>query len=863
MSTLISDEQLEKIIMYCPDEDTNYPVPEVYLNKDGTCKYAYVTLVMLGDLYVSGAIVLAHSIRKCGSNVDLIVLITPDVTEEGKSVLGMFFSHVIRINYVDIHNWRSKKHKKYLDLVFTKFHAFNLTQYDKILLIDADALVLKHPDHLFTLDAPAGCFLENKNMIISYDDDGNYIYPEKDKLEWYEKMCKCCGHGKKIDKSFTNRIKKNFMNSGIGGGLILLKPDGEELDRILDDLSKQPMKSLVEEKFVWPEQQYLCLRYSGQWTSINPRFFGLQGYPHWKILYGLQYAGDKPFILSSKFDITERVKYPDFILWHYFFQEILEKYPHLKSSKALHDANEINPFFFTYIQKHKNEHVKAYSRHVTAKYNTVATKEIINNLFHIDQKKINQDHLKYYHVDKNTDYIYTHHTTLYDDIKEYDFMGPIKKLSEYFGEQSYYSKILKFYNESYKNIKEPLDKQLPETFTDPLDKDLIALEYIKCRKNMFVVTVWPIVTKNISEKEIIDILSFHGNVCYVKKLTITKKGLYNLMFWMYDEFTYSYRHDFISKKIEYIHATSDNEIILFFLDNVNNSHLAGQGSPAKKDIRNKLSDKLKSNNLNLENVRGNDLVHINDYFYQTVQYAQMVLNENTISMLEEQSTENIALDFMSEPILKIQTYKKWCLQNLSMLQRDRLLIMGGVVLFSYGFRKSNDIDSIFVSIGENTESEKKLKKLLAYNFCDKRTKFPFADIGIENSEYWRDSWTEKNTQILSYFGIDNFIEVITDPRNHFFFQGFKCYLLKHEILRKIYRNKTHEDHSDFIILSHLYPEIVSQYLQFNDGQLKYLIGNEQTPPDLSYEYLKELMGTIYKKYPQGEIIKFKKKLNMI
>ena len=80
MATLMTDEEINSIIMKCPDETDFYPDPKSYTNKEtGKCKYAYVTLVMLGDLYIAGAIVLAHSIRKCGSKVDLVVLVTPDV----------------------------------------------------------------------------------------------------------------------------------------------------------------------------------------------------------------------------------------------------------------------------------------------------------------------------------------------------------------------------------------------------------------------------------------------------------------------------------------------------------------------------------------------------------------------------------------------------------------------------------------------------------------------------------------------------------------------------------------------------------------------------------------------------------------
>ena len=61
-------------------------------------------------------------------------------------------------------------------------------------------------------------------MFITYDKDGNYILPPDNKIKWYQKYCDCCSHGKLIPKEMTDRIFKDFKNSGIGGGLILLEP---------------------------------------------------------------------------------------------------------------------------------------------------------------------------------------------------------------------------------------------------------------------------------------------------------------------------------------------------------------------------------------------------------------------------------------------------------------------------------------------------------------------------------------------------------------------------------------------------------------------------------------------------------------
>ncbi len=336
------------INLKCDDENTSYLPPDKMTDLNGKRLYAYVTLIMLGDNYIPAAIVLAQSLINLNSQADKVVLVTPDVSLEGRKILSKFYDKVIEINYVKVDNWRTKKqtHRKYLELVFTKFHLFNLTEYKKVILIDADAVILKHPDHIFSLNTPAGCFLEDKDLFIYYNKDGSYKQPPNNKIEWYEKYCKIFKHGELIPKEMTDRVLYNYKNSGIGGGLILLEPKINEFDNILRDVVyNKKIKYLLENKFVWPEQQYLTQRYSGNWTSINPIFFGLQGYPDWSVLYGLQYGGDKPFSLNSKFPIEERIKYSDFQLFYDIYKQILEKNPDFKTNKVLDEVNKMNNYF--------------------------------------------------------------------------------------------------------------------------------------------------------------------------------------------------------------------------------------------------------------------------------------------------------------------------------------------------------------------------------------------------------------------------------------------------------------------------------------------------------------------------------------
>lgn len=847
MATLISDEELSKLIMTCPDENEPYPDPQTMVNRDGTCKYAYVTLVMLGDLYIAGAIVLAHSIRKCGSSVDLVVLVTPDVSEEGKNVLRTYFTHVIEVKYVTVPNWRTKKqqHRKYLELVFTKFHVFNLVQYEKILLIDADALVLKYPDHLFTLNAPAGCFLEDKDLIISYDKEGNYVLPSSGKFEWYNKYCECCRHGNSIPKELTDRVKNDQKNSGIGGGLLLLEPKKGEFESILNDVVRHPMKYLIENKFVWPEQQYLTLRYSGKWTSINPRFFGLQGYPHWKILYGLQYGGEKPFVVKSKFDIKIRIQYPDFVLWHQYYAEMLEEHPEFLSLSSLSQANEMNKFFYSSIKFQKG----MISRMEKSDKNV---KSIIRKVYKInDNIKINDNQIRFFHMSRDTEYNNARLGLMWDDIKEYDYLEPIKRLSSYYGDTSYYNKILKIYSDSYAGKVGRLDEQFPIDFIDPIDRDLIMLEYIKCRKNLCIFTFWPTIIQKITNDKLINILQKYGNVCYAKTLTLSKKGLFNLMFWTYREMTFSSRIDFIEKNMERLQFAEDNEITIVFVDKTTDMSYDNLIQELLNETKFKIDDTIKVT----------DLIYLNDLFYNIIEYGKIILNDNSIRLLEIQDVHNIINSHFVEANLKLQTFRKWCNENLSLMESERILIHGEAILYSLGFRNINDIDSYFISINnDDSQSEKELKELLNINFNEKNTKFSFVNMKIEKSEYWNNKWDNELNEVLSYFDMDDLLEITMDPRHHYYFDGMKYMLYQHEIIRKIYSN-TDKDKADFIMLATLHPGMTSQYVQLHNEKLE--IKTTNATEVLSHEHLKKLFKFIFNKYPRKDIQRLKKLLNNV
>jgi hypothetical protein len=438
-------------------------------------------------------------------------------------------------------------------------------------------------------------------------------------------------------------------------------------------------------------------------------------------------------------------------------------------------------------------------------------------LYNVNCDLIKHYHLKYFYLYKNTQYRPFNLSTMLDDIKEYDYITPLIKLSEYYSPDNYYEKLYQRNKKTLEKIsldnnKYRLDK-MDELSID--DKESIISEYVKCRLSSFVITLWQSSIVNINN--FVDILNENGNVYYVKTMNVNKNILRNLMFWMYDEFKFQNRIDAIEKKLEYINASNDNEICFIIFDNVKNKSLSGKGSHFKTELRNKLlefiseDDKRKylTNKDTTPEYMGFDLLHINDYFYQTIEYTQLIFNTNSLNVIRNQNCKMFADEGFALANLKFQTLRNILYSDLSLLEMNRFIIMGGGVLYAYSVRAFKDIDAALIDIEPN--SSQKLINYVENFFVHKQSKIYFLDAGIQGSKQWEKAWTDKNAIINNFLGIKDLKDLVLDPKNYFYHQGVKMVILDFEMTKKIMRNRV-EDHVDFLMMNILYPNIINKYV---------------------------------------------------
>ncbi|KAK2962713.1 putative Glycosyl transferase family 8 protein [Blattamonas nauphoetae] len=129
-----------------------------------TKRFAIATFVYNSDSYVPGALVLGYSLRKYNTGpIDLICIVCGDVSEEAKLVLSRVFDYVIDVDPIthecDVSRWkRFRANYDWIHSCFTKLHVFQLTCYERVLLLDSDMIALRSCDDLFTLqiELPTG-----------------------------------------------------------------------------------------------------------------------------------------------------------------------------------------------------------------------------------------------------------------------------------------------------------------------------------------------------------------------------------------------------------------------------------------------------------------------------------------------------------------------------------------------------------------------------------------------------------------------------------------------------------------------------------------------------------------------------------
>ncbi len=181
---------------------------------------AHAWLLMKGDSYLPGIVVSVYSVLRTKPDADLVVMVTPDVSESARqAILKAGATHLFYADYITFESLPLKTdrmtelYSKWMSSAYTKWNALALP-YKKVLLIDADIIITDNIDHLFKVNTPA-CLFNNAFMRpvgrLPNTLPGNNYLPNGARLS-AEYVAKALKDGPAIGISCTTLLSPNVSD---------------------------------------------------------------------------------------------------------------------------------------------------------------------------------------------------------------------------------------------------------------------------------------------------------------------------------------------------------------------------------------------------------------------------------------------------------------------------------------------------------------------------------------------------------------------------------------------------------------------------------------------------------------------------
>jgi len=404
-----------------------------------------------------------------------------------------------------------------------------------------------------------------------------------------------------------------------------------------------------------------------------------------------------------------------------------------------------------------------------------------------------------------------------------NYIIPIEFMIKYYRNVNKYNFLANCLSESNKINNTNLIKYGNELETYQI-RDQVILQYILNRPKTFILTLWAISIEFLDK--IINFLHKNGVVSVIRKIELSYLGSQNLVNYLYNKIilaktSINSKLKFIDSKLQYTDFKKDsiNTFYVIVFENINNLPISGTGAPFKTQLRQYIMQLIKTKYPN-KNVELSDTVHINDFFYEAIEYAQIYFHEQTLINLQKRNLLNFLDNSMLPSFLRLNAIKKWQIENLSVLESQRLILLTGSSFFTTGIRKSSDIDSIFINCNiKDSKRENELEEIIYTDFFNDTTKIPFANSGMPGTKAWKESWTISNNNFYKSLDIeiDDFILAL-NPSMYYYWNGLKIMTFDMTLKFKLHRYIP-SDYVDFIILKELYPKITDMDIYLNKSSI--------------------------------------------
>ena len=226
---------------------------------------AWVTLLTQPN-YLVGVRTLRASLAAVRSRYPLVVMVTDGIDEQSRQLLADDGCVVREVEPLRPTGGLpgSYANARFAE-VWTKLAVWRLTEFERVVFLDADMLVIRNMDELFTLELADGTIAAchacrcNPNRIASYPPS------------WTPENCfyTYCRGGDHVTEP---GIVDNYLN----GGFLVLTPDDDVFTAILEQLS-----AVIDlARYPFAEQDFLNEFYRDRWQPLPYVYNALKTLPH-------------------------------------------------------------------------------------------------------------------------------------------------------------------------------------------------------------------------------------------------------------------------------------------------------------------------------------------------------------------------------------------------------------------------------------------------------------------------------------------------------------------------------------------------------------------------------------------------------
>ncbi len=276
--------------------------------------------------------------------------------------------------------------------------------------------------------------------------------------------------------------------------------------------------------------------------------------------------------------------------------------------------------------------------------------------------------------------------------------------------------------------------------------DFAISEYCKLKnKNIYAICLWPIANSKTTQQVLYELLRSTTRIIYTKEISLNFEGLRSFIIetYFHQNWVGTPKNDFAGAQDKaFACYKKDTPLFLYLVESENVDII--------KNIKNSIRNLL---------ALGNHSVHSTDCYEETQSIIDMLLNKNSIHLLNNANIYKYSKLYNLLEIFKIKTQKE-CF-NL----RD-FIIDSSASLSLYGLRELGDLD--FLSLEEHCEHI-------------------FSDDPIDNNNKYSNLYNK------------SLPELFFDPQNYLIFRGMKFISLTNLKMFKINRN-TPKDREDICLI---------------------------------------------------------------